>query len=75
MAEPLPMNRFRPNIVVSGAASYAEDDWKVIRIGNVVFDVLQRCGRCVIITVNEDNASKGVEPLHTLAKTASLVTN
>ncbi len=68
MAEPLPINRFRPNIVVSGASSYAEDDWKVIRIGDVVFDVLQRCGRCVITTVNQDDASKGVEPLHTLAK-------
>ena len=68
LTEPLPMNRFRPNIVVRGATSYAEDDWKVIRIGNVVFDVLQPCARCVITTINQDDASKGVEPLHTLAK-------
>jgi len=68
MAEPLPMNRFRPNIVVRGATSYAEDGWKMIRIGNVVFDVVKPCGRCVITTVNQDDASKGGEPLHTLAK-------
>ena len=68
LVEPLPTNRFRPNIVVRGATSYAEDDWKVIRIGDVVFDVLQKCGRCVITTVNQADASKGVEPLHTLAK-------
>jgi len=68
LVEPLPMNRFRPNIVVRGATSYAEDEWKMVRIGNVVFDVVHPCGRCVITTVNQDNASKGVEPLHTLAK-------
>lgn len=68
METPLPMNRFRPNIVVRGATSYAEDKWKVIRIGNVVFDVVQPCSRCVITTVNQADASKGVEPLHTLAQ-------
>jgi hypothetical protein len=68
LAEPLPMNRFRPNIVVRGTTSFAEDDWKVIRIGNIVFDVVKPCGRCVITTVNQDDASKGVEPLRTLAK-------
>ena len=68
IAEPVPMNRFRPNIVVRGVTAYAEDGWKLIRIGNVVFDVLHQCGRCVITTVNQDNATKGVEPLHTLAK-------
>lgn len=68
MAEPLPMNRFRPNIVVRGTTAFGEDKWKMIRIGNVVFDVVKACGRCVITTVNQADASKGVEPLKTLAK-------
>ncbi len=68
LPEALPMNRFRPNIVVKGVEPYAEDQWKIIRIGNVVFDVLQQCGRCVITTVDQSNGSKGMEPLHSLAK-------
>src|SRR5690348_4745050 len=34
---PLPMSRFRPSVVVQGAAAWAEDDWRVIRIGGTTF--------------------------------------
>ena len=43
------MNRFRPNLVVSGCDSFAEDGWRRIRIGDVEFDVAKPCARCVIL--------------------------
>ena len=64
---PLPMNRFRPNLVVAGAAPYAEDTWGRFRIGDVVFHGATRCGRCVIITTDQFTAARGPEPLRTLA--------
>lgn len=68
LAEPLPMNRFRPNLVVSGTEPYAEDTWKQIRIGEVVLDIVKPCARCVTTTTNQTNAERGKEPLATLAK-------
>lgn len=65
---PVPMNRFRPNLVVSGADAFAEDDWKQIKIGNTLFHVVKPCGRCVITTIDQQTGEKqGVEPLKTLA--------
>ena len=65
---PLPMNRFRPNIVVRSAeTSFAEDTWKAIRIGDVIFDVVKPCARCAITTTNQATAERGKEPLKTLA--------
>jgi uncharacterized protein len=66
--EPLPMNRFRPNIVVSGSTPFAEDDWQRIRLGDVTFDVVKPCPRCPIPAINQDTGiSDGKEPLATLA--------
>ncbi|MCX4911006.1 MOSC domain-containing protein [Streptomyces sp. NBC_00878] len=65
---PLPMNRFRPNVVVGGTASWAEDDWSRIAIGEVTFRVAKMCGRCVVTTTNQTTAERGKEPLRTLAR-------
>ncbi|MFD9225051.1 MOSC domain-containing protein [Streptomyces sp. NPDC060064] len=65
---PLPMNRFRPNVVVDGAAPWAEDDWKRIAIGEATFRVARPCGRCVITTTDQHTAERGKEPLRTLAR-------
>lgn len=65
---PLPMNRFRPNIVVSGTDPFAEDEWKEVRIGDVHFRAAKPCARCAITTVNQETAEKGKEPLTTLAE-------
>jgi uncharacterized protein len=71
-AEPVPMTRFRPNIVISGAASWAEDRWKRLRIGSgersLTFDVVKPCGRCIITTIDQHTAVKTTEPLPTLKK-------
>lgn len=65
---PVPMNRFRPNLVVSGADAFAEDGWKQIKIGGVIFHAVKPCGRCVITTIDQARGEKqGVEPLKTLA--------
>jgi len=65
---PVPMNRFRPNLVVSGADAFAEDGWKQIKIGAVIFHVVKPCGRCLITTIDQTSGEKlGVEPLKTLA--------
>ena len=67
--EKLPMNRFRPNLVISGSDAFAEDHWKKIRIGKTVFRSTKPCARCVITTINQDEgAFNGKEPLKTLAK-------
>lgn len=65
--EPLPMNRFRPNLVVSGCAPYAEDTWPRIRIGDVTFRAGGPCARCVMTTTDQETAERGKEPLRTLA--------
>ncbi|CAL9366091.1 MOSC domain-containing protein [Streptomyces sp. enrichment culture] len=65
---PLPMNRFRPNVVVSGTAPWAEDDWSRVAIGDVVFRVARTCGRCVVTTTDQDTGVRGKEPLHTLGR-------
>ncbi|TGB07701.1 MOSC N-terminal beta barrel domain-containing protein [Streptomyces sp. MZ04] len=65
---PLPMNRFRPNVVVDGTAPWAEDDWSRVAIGDVTFRVAKKCGRCVVTTTDQRTSERGKEPLRTLAK-------
>ena len=67
-AGPLPMNRFRPNIVVAGSNAYAEDRWDRISVGDAVFRGTKPCARCVITTVDQVRGEfDGKEPLKTLA--------
>jgi uncharacterized protein YcbX len=65
---PVPMRRFRPNVVVSGTPAWAEDGWRRLRIGPVGFRAVKGCGRCVLTTVDPDTAAKGHEPLFALAR-------
>lgn len=64
------MEQFRPNIVVSDTEAFAEDSWKRIRIGEVEFEIVKPCMRCVLTTVNPKTAmrSEKNEPLNTLSK-------
>jgi uncharacterized protein len=64
----LSVDRFRPNIVVAGTAPYDEDTWQRIEIGDVPFDVVKPCERCVITTIDQSTGNAGKEPLATLAK-------
>jgi len=68
LTQPVPMNRFRPNLVVSGSLAYDEDGWKTIRIGTVTFHGVKLCDRCSLITVDQATGEPtGPEPLKTLA--------
>jgi uncharacterized protein len=65
---PVPMNRFRSNLVVSGAAAWAEDDWTEIAIGSAVFRAAKPCGRCQVTTTDQATGEvRGAEPLKTLS--------
>ena len=64
---PLPMNRFRPNLVLEGCGPFAEDGWEVVRIGKITFRVVKPCARCIITTVDQATGAKAREPLRTLA--------
>lgn len=67
---PIPMNRFRPNIVVDGAEPWAEDRWRRIRIGAVVFRVVKPCARCIVTTIDQQSGARPdkSEPLKTLGR-------
>jgi uncharacterized protein YcbX len=65
---PLPMRRFRPNVVVAGAEPWAEDGWRRLEIGDVAFRAVKGCDRCVLTTIDPDTAAKGKEPIATLAR-------
>nr|WP_256495833.1 YcbX family protein [Citrobacter freundii] len=71
------MEQFRPNLVVSGAGAWEEDTWKVIRIGDVIFDVAKPCSRCIFTTVSPEKGQKhpSGEPLATLQTFRTAVDN
>lgn len=65
---PLPMNRFRTNFVFTGGKPFEEDNWEKFKIGDVKFEAVKPCARCVITTTNQDTAERLHEPLLTLSK-------
>ncbi|MEV3973302.1 MOSC N-terminal beta barrel domain-containing protein [Streptomyces sp. NPDC050698] len=65
---PLPMNRFRPNVVVAGTAAWAEDEWSLLAVGRVRFRVAKPCGRCVVTTTDQGTGERGREPLFSLGR-------
>lgn len=64
--QPLPMNRFRPNVVLSGLEPYDEDHIDTLAADGVVMKFVKPCARCQITTTDQDSARVGVEPLPTL---------
>lgn len=64
---PVPMNRFRPNLVFTGGAPHEEDTWKEISIGGLIFTGARQCARCTIPAVNQNTGMTEKEPLRTLA--------
>lgn len=68
LERPVPMARFRPNLVVAGCAPHAEDGWRRIRVGEVEFDAVKACTRCVFTTIDPATMTRDAEgePLRTL---------
>jgi uncharacterized protein len=67
LSQPLPMNRFRPNLVIAGADPFVEDRLTDFEIGGIRFRAVKPCDRCVITTTDQQTMERGVEPLRTLA--------
>lgn len=64
---PIPMNRFRPNIVIKGCEAFAEDTWKRIRFGGIEMALVKPCARCVVTTIDKETLEKNKEPLKMLS--------
>lgn len=67
LPQPIAMERFRPNVVIAGGHAFAEDDWKLLRIGNVEFSVVKPCARCAIPSIDPVTATRQPAVLKTLA--------
>jgi uncharacterized protein len=65
---PVPMDRFRPNVVIEGAAPFAEEAEAALLVGELRIRTPKRCSRCQVVTVDQTTGAAGKEPLRTLAK-------
>ena len=64
---PLPMNRFRPNVVIDGVEAYGEDSIRELHAGQVTLRLVKACTRCTIPTTDQATAERHpAEPLRTL---------
>lgn len=68
MEKALPMNRFRPNMVITGSQPFEEDTMEHFTINKMNFYGVKLCARCVMTTTNQDTGEQGKEPLRTLAQ-------
>ena len=69
-AEAVPMNRFRPNLVIDEAEPFAEDGWNSLKIGDVILDLVKPSDRCIVTTIDQlAGETAGSEPLDTLRRT------
>jgi uncharacterized protein YcbX len=66
LSSPIQMDRFRPNLVVTADYGHHEDTWPGMKIGNAVFENIKPCGRCNVITIDQQNAHINTEPLKIL---------
>jgi uncharacterized protein len=64
----VPMDRFRPNLVIDGAAPFEEDGWHELTVGEVRFRVVKPCARCPIPNIDQKTGERGLEPTRTLAQ-------
>jgi uncharacterized protein len=67
MGRPLPMNRFRPNLVIRGGDPYLEDGIEAFTVEGITFRMVKPCGRCAVTTTDQETTERGAEPLRTLA--------
>jgi hypothetical protein len=66
LPEPLPMTRFRPNLVVDGLEPYAEDLIEELRFGAVRLRLVKACTRCSTTTIDQETGETAGNPLPVL---------
>ena len=66
LAEPLPMERFRPNLVLAGLPPFAEDRIASLEIGRIILTLVKPCTRCVIPSTDQRTGIRGLDPLPVL---------
>jgi uncharacterized protein YcbX len=66
--EPLPIERFRANLVVDGDEPFAEDHWARLTIGGTRFRLTKPVGRCVMTSIHPRTLATAKEPIRTLAR-------
>jgi uncharacterized protein YcbX len=64
--EPVPMERFRPNVVIDDIDPYGEDYLASIGTEDYEFRLVKPCARCTIPCVDQETAIVGTEPLDAL---------
>jgi uncharacterized protein YcbX len=72
---PVGIERFRPNVVVSGGAPHEEDSWSRLEGADVALDIVKPCARCTIVATDQESGVRVREPLATLAEYRRLGNN
>ncbi|RMG67817.1 MAG: MOSC domain-containing protein [Bacteroidetes bacterium] len=67
LAQPVPMDRFRPNLVFSGGEAHDEDTWTSLQLGPITFYPVKPCARCQVVTTDQATGARSPEPLRTLS--------
>jgi uncharacterized protein YcbX len=63
---PLPMNRFRPNVVIDGIEAFEEDYVETFQLGDAVLKPVKPCPRCPMPSVDQATGEFGPDPLDIL---------
>jgi uncharacterized protein YcbX len=65
---PVPMDRFRANIIIDGAPAFSEDQWQQVQLGSLATQGSKQCSRCTIVNTDQASGERFAEPLKTLAQ-------
>jgi uncharacterized protein len=68
LPEPIPMERFRPNLVLQGLPPFAEDRIASLHIGNINLRLVKPCTRCIIPSTDQHTGERSTDPTPALRK-------
>ncbi len=69
LPSPIPMDRFRPTLVLDGVEAYVENSTRILRGPGLTLEATGFCYRCIYTTIDQKTGIKqGKEPLKTLAR-------